>query len=86
MQAAEILAVTVAGALICSISLTGSVIVWAKLDGKINKPWRFGCQRVVNDLAFMATVYTELQPSSSSTASFCLFWRCCSSLARSLSA
>ncbi|WP_429925715.1 NAD(P)(+) transhydrogenase (Re/Si-specific) subunit beta (plasmid) [Agrobacterium vitis] len=56
MQAAEILAVTVAGALIGSISLTGSVIAWAKLDGKINKPWRFGGQRIVNGLVFVATV------------------------------
>ncbi|WP_407298242.1 hypothetical protein [Klebsiella quasipneumoniae] len=39
---ALILAVTAAGALIGSISLTGSVIAWAKLDGKINKPFRFG--------------------------------------------
>ncbi|HEY0120269.1 MAG TPA: NAD(P)(+) transhydrogenase (Re/Si-specific) subunit beta [Rhizobium sp.] len=53
---ALILAVTVAGALIGSISLTGSMIAWAKLDGKINKPWRFGGQRIVNGLAFLATV------------------------------
>ncbi|UHD44079.1 NAD(P)(+) transhydrogenase (Re/Si-specific) subunit beta [Aureimonas altamirensis] len=52
----QILAVTVAGALIGSISLTGSVIAWAKLDGKINKPWRFGGQRIVNALVFLTTV------------------------------
>jgi NAD(P) transhydrogenase subunit beta len=50
------LVVTVAGALIGSISLTGSVIAWAKLDGKIRKPWRFGGQRIVNGALFLATV------------------------------
>ncbi|MEN5276737.1 NAD(P)(+) transhydrogenase (Re/Si-specific) subunit beta [Brucella sp. TWI432] len=51
-----ILSVTAAGALIGSISLTGSVIAWAKLDGKINKPWRFGGQRLVNGALFLATL------------------------------
>ncbi|QDG94748.1 NAD(P)(+) transhydrogenase (Re/Si-specific) subunit beta (plasmid) [Rhizobium sp. NIBRBAC000502774] len=50
------LAVTVAGALIGSVSLTGSVIAWAKLDGKIDKPWRFNGQRMLNAIVFMATV------------------------------
>lgn len=56
MQAVEILAVTVAGALIGSISLTGSVIAWAKLDGKFNRPWRFSGQRIINALVFLTTV------------------------------
>ena len=51
-----ILAFTIAGALIGSISLTGSGIAWAKLDGKINKPWRFGGQRIVNGAVFAGTV------------------------------
>ena len=51
-----ILVVTAAGALIGSISLTGSVIAWAKLDGKIDKPWRFGGQKYVNAALFTATV------------------------------
>lgn len=50
-----ILGVTVIGALIGSVSLTGSVIAWAKLDGKINHPWRFGGQRIVNGVIFAAT-------------------------------
>ena len=54
--AALILAVTAAGALIGSISLTGSVIAWAKLDGRIRKPWRFGGQRIVNGTLFLATL------------------------------
>ncbi len=51
-----LLAVTFAGALIGAVSLTGSVIAWAKLDGRINKPWRFGGQRVVNAAVFVATL------------------------------
>ncbi|MDR6100553.1 NAD(P) transhydrogenase subunit beta [Agrobacterium larrymoorei] len=51
-----ILAVTAAGALIGSMSLTGSVIAWAKLDGRIRKPVRFGGQRIVNGALFVATV------------------------------
>jgi len=49
------LAVTVAGALIGSVSLTGSVIAWAKLDGRVNKPWRFRGQRAFNGAIFVAT-------------------------------
>ncbi|WFR99047.1 NAD(P)(+) transhydrogenase (Re/Si-specific) subunit beta [Rhizobium tumorigenes] len=48
--------VTIAGALIGSISLTGSVIAWAKLDGRIDKPWRFTGQRVVNGLVFVLAI------------------------------
>lgn len=50
------LAVTAAGALIGSISLTGSLIAWAKLDGKIRKPLRFGGQKLLNGFVFLATV------------------------------
>ena len=46
-------AVTLAGALIGSVSLTGSVIAWAKLDGKINKPWRFAGQQILNGGIFL---------------------------------
>lgn len=50
------LAVTALGALIGSISLSGSVIAWAKLDGRINNPWRFGGQRILNGLVFVAAL------------------------------
>ena len=50
------LGVTLAGALIGSISLSGSVIAWAKLDGRINKPWRFGGQQIVNIAVFLLTL------------------------------
>jgi H+-translocating NAD(P) transhydrogenase subunit beta len=52
--------VTVIGALIGSVSLTGSIIAWAKLDGRINKPWRFPGQRMVNGLVFVAAVLLGL--------------------------
>ncbi|WP_454634375.1 NAD(P)(+) transhydrogenase (Re/Si-specific) subunit beta [Bradyrhizobium cenepequi] len=55
-SSAMILAVTAAGALIGSISLTGSVVAWAKLDGRIRKPFRFEGQRIVNGALFLVTV------------------------------
>jgi NAD(P) transhydrogenase subunit beta len=54
------LAVTIIGALIGSISLTGSIIAWAKLDGRINKPWRFSGQRLSNGLIFLATLFVGI--------------------------
>jgi NAD(P) transhydrogenase subunit beta len=56
MQSVVLLSVTVVGAIIGSISLTGSLIAWAKLDGRIAKPWRFGQQRAVNALLFASTL------------------------------
>lgn len=50
------LGITIIGALIGSISLTGSVIAWAKLNGTIKKPTRFSGQRLFNGLVFVATL------------------------------
>jgi proton-translocating NAD(P)+ transhydrogenase subunit beta len=47
---------TVVGALIGSISLSGSLIAWAKLDGKIEKTWRMRGQQLVNGTLFVATL------------------------------
>jgi NAD(P) transhydrogenase subunit beta len=47
---------TVAGALIGAISLSGSLIAWAKLDGKIEKTWRMRGQQLVNGTIFVATL------------------------------
>ena len=47
---------TMAGALIGAISLAGSVIAWAKLDGRINGNWRFNGQPFFNGAVFLATV------------------------------
>ncbi len=50
------LVVTVIGALIGAISLSGSLIAWAKLDGKINGTWRVTGQQVINGAVFLATL------------------------------
>ncbi|MFN9730857.1 MAG: NAD(P)(+) transhydrogenase (Re/Si-specific) subunit beta [Pseudomonadota bacterium] len=44
------------GALIGAISFSGSVIAWAKLDGRLDKRFTFGGQQVVNLLVFVACV------------------------------
>ncbi len=54
------LVVTVIGALIGSISLSGSLIAWAKLDGKIEKTWRMRGQQVLNGTVFLATLAVGL--------------------------
>ena len=50
------LVVTVIGALIGAISLSGSLIAWAKLDGRINGTWRMSGQQVINGIVFLATL------------------------------
>ena len=46
----------VVGALIGAVSLSGSLIAWAKLDGVINKPLRVRGQQVFNWLVMLATL------------------------------
>jgi NAD(P) transhydrogenase subunit beta len=55
-QSATQLIVTLAGALIGAVSLSGSLIAWGKLDGVINKPLRFKGQQLVNGFVFLATL------------------------------
>jgi H+-translocating NAD(P) transhydrogenase subunit beta len=50
------LVVTLLGALIGAVSLSGSVIAWAKLDGVIKKPLRVRGQQAVNALVMLATL------------------------------
>jgi NAD(P) transhydrogenase subunit beta len=50
------LVVTMIGGLIGSISLAGSLIAWAKLDGRINGTWRMKGQQVLNGAVFVATL------------------------------
>src|ERR1700691_1630030 len=50
------LVVTLLGALIGAVSLSGSLIAWAKLDGVINKPLRVKGQQAFNGLVLAATV------------------------------
>ena len=46
----------VVGALIGSISLTGSIIAWAKLDGRMDKRFTFPGQQWFNGLVFLVAV------------------------------
>jgi NAD(P) transhydrogenase subunit beta len=50
------LIVTIIGALIGAISLSGSIIAWAKLDGRINGTWRLKGQQVLNGSVFLAAL------------------------------
>jgi len=59
-QPLAVVTITALGALIGSISLSGSIIAWAKLDGRINRPWRFAGQRMLNGLVFAAAILIGL--------------------------
>jgi NAD(P) transhydrogenase subunit beta len=48
--------VTLLGGLIGAISMSGSVIAWAKLDQVLKKPMRFPGQRVVNAMVFLVSI------------------------------
>src|ERR1700719_2576948 len=50
------LVVTLIGALIGAVSLSGSLIAWAKLDGVINKPLRVRGQQAFNGVIMLATL------------------------------
>jgi NAD(P) transhydrogenase subunit beta len=55
-QGAGALIMTLLGALIGAVSLSGSLIAWAKLDGVINKPVRVKGQQVFNGSVLLLTV------------------------------
>lgn len=50
------LVLAVVGGLIGSISLTGSIIAWAKLDGRMDKRFTFAGQQWFNGLVFLASL------------------------------
>ena len=50
------LTVTLLGALIGAVSLSGSLVAWAKLDGVIKKPLHLRGQQLGNAAVFLATV------------------------------
>jgi NAD(P) transhydrogenase subunit beta len=54
------LVVTIIGALIGAISLSGSLIAWAKLDGRINGTWRVKGQQLINGTVFAAALAVGL--------------------------
>jgi NAD(P) transhydrogenase subunit beta len=51
-----VLVLAVVGALIGSISLTGSIIAWAKLDGRMDKRFTFPGQQAFNALVFLVAI------------------------------
>jgi NAD(P) transhydrogenase subunit beta len=55
-EGATQLVVTLVGALIGAVSLSGSLIAWAKLDGVINKPLRFWGQQAFNGAVMLVTL------------------------------
>ena len=55
-QGTTALVVTLLGALIGAVSLSGSLIAWAKLDGVIDKPLRVKGQQAVNAVMLLATM------------------------------
>jgi NAD(P) transhydrogenase subunit beta len=50
------LVVTLTGALIGAVSLSGSLIAWAKLDGVIHRPLRVRGQQIVNGVVLLVTL------------------------------
>jgi NAD(P) transhydrogenase subunit beta len=50
------LVITLLGALIGAVSMSGSVIAWAKLQGVMGAPLRFKGQKILNGLVFLAAV------------------------------
>jgi NAD(P) transhydrogenase subunit beta len=55
-QGSTQLVVTLLGALIGAVSLSGSLIAWAKLDGVLNHPLRMKGQQIVNAVALLVTL------------------------------
>ena len=51
------LTVTLLGALIGSVSLSGSLIAWAKLDGILKNPFQFKGQQYVNGFVMLVTLF-----------------------------
>lgn len=76
------LIVTLIGAFIGAVSLSGSVIAWAKLDGVLDKPFRIKGQQVCNGLVMLMTlavggaIVWGAHPLLSMPAVICLFLGC----------
>ncbi len=80
------LVVTLIGALIGAVSLSGSLIAWAKLDGVINRPLRVKGQQAFNGIVMLATLAvggylvfaaeSGVDPMFGMTGLICLFFGC----------
>jgi NAD(P) transhydrogenase subunit beta len=55
-EGATQLVVTLLGALIGAVSLSGSLIAWAKLDGVLKRPLRIKGQQILNAMAMITTL------------------------------
>jgi NAD(P) transhydrogenase subunit beta len=55
-QGSTQLVVTLLGALIGAVSLSGSLIAWAKLQGVLASPWRIRGQKILNATVMLATL------------------------------
>src|SRR5580692_2995926 len=85
-QGATQLVVTLVGALIGAVSLSGSLIAWAKLQGVINKPLRVRGQQAFNGFVMLATfavggylvfaVQSGANPMLGVPGLICLFFGC----------
>ena len=60
LPSTSVLLLAVIGALIGSISMTGSIIAWAKLDGRMDKRFNFPNQQLINFAVFAAAVVLGL--------------------------
>ncbi|MEN8719456.1 MAG: NAD(P)(+) transhydrogenase (Re/Si-specific) subunit beta [Oceanococcaceae bacterium] len=72
------LSMAVAGGLIGAISLSGSLIAWAKLDGRVNGTWRFPALQKVNasilSVMVLIGVYTVLKGGDVSAFTITVFF------------
>jgi NAD(P) transhydrogenase subunit beta len=73
-----ILAMAVLGGIIGAVSLSGSLIAWGKLDGRINGVWRFKGLQAVNGLILLTILaigaYTVSQAGAVPTALIAVFF------------
>ena len=58
--ARDVLVLGIVGALIGSISLSGSIVAWAKLDGRMGSRFNFSGQQLLNTLVFVAALAAGL--------------------------
>ncbi len=73
-----VLTMAVLGGLIGAMALSGSLIAWAKLDGRINGTWRFGGLQAVNGSLLVALLamggYTVIQGGDVSLGFIAVFF------------
>lgn len=50
------LGVTLLGAIIGAVSMSGSLVAWAKLQGVMKRPWRIPGQQIINALVMLLTL------------------------------